>query len=376
MRTKSGVMDEPIGFLESELERAVVTMGRAPAEDNVVQISDSLRSQATLRERERRFRGLLDALPAAVYTTDAAGRITYYNDTAAALWGHRPPLGTSEWCGSWKLYWPDGTPLAHDECPMAIALKADRVVRGMEAVAERPDGTRVPFIPYPTPIHDDAGKLIGAVNMLVDITDRKRAEDQQALLVRELHHRVKNTLATVQAIMGSTARTVDNIEDFKTAIFGRIQSLAKTHLLLADDVRAVDFADILRSELDAFDSGIGGRITLQGPEVALTSQIAVSLGMAIHELTTNAAKHGALSVYGGKVEVTWSVTIDATRRTLTFDWVESGGPPVKEPTREGFGSRLLDFVLPGQIQARTRIEYAPEGVRVHCSLPLPAETKN
>lgn len=376
MRTKSGVMDEPIGFLESELERAVVTMGRAPAEDTVVQISDSLRSQATLRERERRFRGLLDALPAAVYTTDAAGRITYYNDTAAALWGHRPPLGTSEWCGSWKLYWPDGTPLAHDECPMAIALKADRTVRGMEAVAERPDGTRVPFIPYPTPIHDDAGKLIGAVNMLVDITDRKRAEDQQALLVRELHHRVKNTLATVQAIMGSTARTVDNIEDFKTAIFGRIQSLAKTHLLLADDVRAVDFADILRSELDAFDSGIGGRITLQGPEVALTSQIAVSLGMAIHELTTNAAKHGALSVYGGKVEVTWSVTIDATRRTLTFDWVESGGPPVKEPTREGFGSRLLDFVLPGQIQARTRIEYAPEGVRVHCSLPLPAETKN
>ncbi len=323
-------MDEPIGFLESELERAVATMDQAPAHDNVVQISEGLRAQATLRERERRFRDVLGALPAAVYTTDAAGRITYYNDAAAELWGHRPPLGTSEWCGSWKLYWPDGTPLAHNECPMATALKEDRSVRGMEAAAERPDGTRVPFIPYPTPIHDETGRLVGAVNMLIDITDRKRAEEQQALLVRELHHRVKNTLATVQAIMGSTARTVDNIEDFKTAIFGRIQSLAKTHLLLADDVKAVDFADILRNELDAFDSGIGGRITLQGPEVALTSPIAVSLGMVIHELTTNAAKYGALSVYGGKVEVTWSVTIDATRRTLTFDWVESGGPPVTE----------------------------------------------
>src|SRR6187401_365409 len=332
-------MEEPFGFLESEFERALTTMVPAPAADNVVQISDSLRSRDTLRVRERRFRELLGALPAAVYTTDAAGRITYYNDAAAELWGHRPPLGTSEWCGSWKLYWPDGTPLAHNVCPMAIALKENRIVRGMEAAAERPD-------------------------------------EQQGLLVRELHHRVKNTLATVQAIMGSTARSVDNIEDFKTAIFGRIQSLAKTHLLLADDVKAVDFADILRSELDAFDSGIGGRITLQGPEVALTSQIAVSLGMAVHELTTNAAKHGALSVYGGKVEVTWSVTIDATRRTLKFDWVESGGPPVKEPAREGFGSRLLDFVLPGQIQARTRIEYAPQGVRVHCSVPLPAETKN
>ena len=363
-----------MSFFETEFERILAVRGGAA--DNVVPIAEPHRAQATPRERERRVRELLDALPAAIYTTDAAGRITFYNEAAAELWGHRPALGSSEWCGSWKLFRPDGTPMPHDECPMAIALKEDRAVRGEEAACERPDGTRVPFIPYPTPIHDDAGRLVGAVNMLVDITDRKRAEEQQALLVRELHHRVKNTLATVQAIMGSTARSVDNIEDFKTAIFGRIQSLAKTHLLLADDVRAVDFADILRSELDAFDSGIGGRITLQGPAVALPSQIAVSLGMAIHELTTNAAKHGALSVYGGKVEVTWSVTIDATRRTLAFDWVESGGPPVKEPAREGFGSRLLDFVLPGQIQARTRIEYAPQGVRVHCSVPLPAETKN
>ena len=365
-------MDEPIGFLKNELDRAVIAYGPVPAADNVVPIVDTLRSNAALRERERRFRELLDALPAAVYTTDAAGRITYFNDAAAALWGHRPQLGTSEWCGSWKLFWPDGMPLRHDECPMAIALKEDRVVRGMEAAAERPDGTRVPFIPYPTPLHDESGRLVGAVNMLVDITDRKRAEEQQALLVRELHHRVKNTLATVQAIMGSTARTVDNMEDFKTALFGRIQSLAKTHLLLADQERAVEFSDILRSELDAFDDGTG-RITLQGPEVTLSSQLAVSLGMTIHELTANAAKYGALSVYGGKVEVTWNVTIDAVRRTLAFDWVETGGPPVTEPTRQGFGSRLLAFVLPGQIQAKTRVEYAREGVRVHCALPLPAD---
>jgi PAS domain S-box-containing protein len=371
VRGDSSKMDQKIGFLESELDRAVATFGQATAGDNVVPI-DGARSHATVRERERRFRELLDALPAAVYTTDAVGRITYYNEAAAALWGHRPLLGSSEWCGSWKLYWPDGTPLPHDQCPMAIALKADRVVRGMEAAAERPDGTRVPFIPYPTPIHDEADRLIGAVNMLVDITDRKRAEEQKTLLVRELHHRVKNTLAMVQAIAGSTARAVDNIEDFKTALFGRIQSLAKTHLLLADDDRAVKFEDILRSELDAFDDGSHERIVLNGPEVALNSQVAVSLGMAIHELTANAAKYGALSVYGGKVEVTWSVTIDAARRTLMFDWVESGGPAVTPPKREGFGSRLLAFVLRGQIQARITINYDPVGVRVRCTLPLPA----
>lgn len=366
-------MDEPIGFLESEFERAVFALGDAPAADNVIPIAENLRSRAHLRERERRFRRLLDALPAAVYTTDAAGRITYYNEAAVALWGHRPPLGTSEWCGSWKLFWADGMPMAHNECPMAIALKEDRIVRGMEATAERPDGTRVPIIPYPTPIHDESGKLVGAVNMIVDISDRKRAEEQQALLVRELHHRVKNTLATVQAIMGSTARSVDNIEDFKTALFGRIQSLAKTHLLLADDDRAVNFYEILRGELGAFDDGSKNRVVLSGPEVPLPSQLAVSLGMAIHELTTNAAKFGALSVYGGKVAVAWKVTIGATRRTLTFDWVESDGPPVAEPQRHGFGSRLLDFVLPGQIQAKTRIEYAPQGVRVSCTLPLPTQ---
>jgi two-component system, chemotaxis family, CheB/CheR fusion protein len=128
------------------------------------------------REGEFWWRDLVEALPAAIYTTDAAGRITFYNEAAAALWGCHPEIGKSEWCGSWKLYWPDGTPLPHDECPMAIALKTGRPVRGMEAVAERPDGTRVPFKPYPTPLRDASGKIVGAVNMLVDLTERVNTE--------------------------------------------------------------------------------------------------------------------------------------------------------------------------------------------------------
>jgi PAS domain S-box-containing protein len=122
----------------------------------------------------------IEALPAAIYMTDAEGRLTFYNRAAAELWGCRPELGESRFCGSWKLYWPDGTALPHDECPMALALRQRRSIRGMEAVAERPDGTRVPFIPYPTPLFDAAGKLTGAVNMLVDISERKRAEAELA----------------------------------------------------------------------------------------------------------------------------------------------------------------------------------------------------
>jgi PAS domain S-box-containing protein len=365
-------MDKP-GFLESELERLMAARAEGAADKNVVPFSSMVNAQATLHERERRFRELLNALPAAVYTTDAAGRITYFNEAAAELWGHRPQLGTSEFCGSWKLYWPDGTPMDHGECPMAIALRENRKVRGLEAIAERPDGTRVPFIPYPTPLHDESGRLVGAVNMLVDITERKHAEEQQALLVRELHHRVRNTLATVQAIMGSTARSAETVEDFKSALIGRIGALAKTHRLLTDESSGVTFGDLLHNELDAFDDGNDGRIALSGPEVHLSSQLAVSLGMAVHELSINAAQFGSLSVVGGTVHVTWSVTIDAQRRTLTFDWVESGGPVVAAPKRQGFGSRLLEYVLPGQIQAKATIDYRPEGVRIYCAVPMPLE---
>jgi PAS domain S-box-containing protein len=125
-------------------------------------------------------REAMQALPAAVYMTDAEGRLTFYNEAAVALWGCRPKLGESKFCGSWKLYWPDGTPLPHNECPMAMALRQKRPIRGMEAVAEHPDGTRIPFIPYPTPLFDTTGRLTGAVNMLVDIRERKRAEEALA----------------------------------------------------------------------------------------------------------------------------------------------------------------------------------------------------
>ena len=130
-----------------------------------------------LEVRDHRLEDVLEALPEAVYITDAEGRITYYNEAAARLWGVRPELGKSEFCGSWKLYWPDGTPLAHSECPMAMALKEKRAIRNVEAIAERPDGVRVPFMPFPTPLFDENGELTGGVNMLVDITERAIADE-------------------------------------------------------------------------------------------------------------------------------------------------------------------------------------------------------
>jgi hypothetical protein len=126
---------------------------------------------------EKRLHDLLGLLPAAVYTTDAAGRITFYNETAAALWGRRPTLNVDTCCGSARMYWPDGTPLPPDQCPMTVVLKEGRAVAGQEALVERPDGTRMPVMAFPSPLRDATGKVVGAVNMFVDITERKRNEE-------------------------------------------------------------------------------------------------------------------------------------------------------------------------------------------------------
>lgn len=119
----------------------------------------------------------LDALPAAIYMTDAEGRLTYFNDAAAELWGYRPPLGKAQWCGSWQLQSPDGHPLAHQDCPMAIAIKEKRAIRGAPAIAVRPDGTTVPFLAFPAPLLDESGALEGAVNLLVDTSRHRQAEE-------------------------------------------------------------------------------------------------------------------------------------------------------------------------------------------------------
>ncbi len=145
-------------------------------------ITDAKRVEAALHEAQRRSMDLVSALPAALYTTDAEGRLTFFNEAAATLWGHRPALGTTLWCGSWRLLWPDGQPMPHDECPMAVALKEGRAIAGAEAIAVRPDGTRVPFLAYPTPLRDAAGAIVGAMNMLIDISGRTQTERSAQML--------------------------------------------------------------------------------------------------------------------------------------------------------------------------------------------------
>ena len=205
LATGKGVRDQEVAIERPDGARIVALVNIEPIRDDsgrVIGAVNVFRERPEPRSDQFHLNGggrdsqqILLGLPAAVYTTDAAGRITFYNEAAAELWGVRPKLGTTEFCGSWKLYWPDGTPMAHDECPMALALKHKRPIRGMEAIAERPDGTRVPFIPYPTPLFDSSGALTGAVNTLVDITHRHAAESR----IRESEARYRTLAAVVES---------------------------------------------------------------------------------------------------------------------------------------------------------------------------------
>jgi PAS domain S-box-containing protein len=218
------------------------------------------------------------------------------------------------------------------------------------------------------------GTPLRMVGVNLDVTERIVAENRQNLLIRELHHRVKNTLATVQAIVGSTARTASSIDEFYQGFVGRIVSLAHTHNLLTEDYwQKASLRELLRNELGPYEDRSGARVSLDGPAIELPSEAAVPVGMAIHELTTNAAKHGALSVPGGQVAVGWDVRQEGARRMLHFTWVERGGPPVHQPTRQGFGSRLLQRVLTSQLQAEVRIAFPDSGLRFTMVMPLPRD---
>ena len=272
-------------------------------------ISAQKLAEEALRDSERRLQELLAAIPAAIYTTDAEGKITYYNEAAVDFAGRRPIVGSDEWCVSWKLYWPDGTPLPHDQCPMALSLKENRPIRGKEAIAERPDGSRIPFIPFPTPLHDADGKLIGAINMLVDVSERKQAETQQRVLMRELNHRVKNNMQMLQSLLFMASQQTQNSE--ARTVLGdvskRIAAMAAAQGVLygassANNFNAVEFVDaVCQAAQQSFPPSV--RIVREVAAGELDNDHAMPLALILNELLTNAVKYGCSGGDAGQIRV-------------------------------------------------------------------------
>ena len=192
-----------------------------------------------------------------------------------------------------------------------------------------------------------------------DITERKASEERQALLAREVDHRANNLMAVVQgAVRLSQAPTV---AELKQVLVGRITALARAHQLLADGRwTGADLRRLVEEELHAFATPGDGRIAIEGPPLALSPALAQAVAMAIHELTTNAVKHGALSAHGGSVEVAWTEPSEAAASVIT--WRERGGPPVVKPMRRGLGTTLLERALRGTVGGRTELDWDPAGL--------------
>jgi len=310
--------------------------------------------------REKQFRDLLQALPAAIYTTDADGRITFFNRACIDFAGRTPKIGDL-WCVTWKLFHPNGTPLAHEDCPMAIALKENRPVRDVEAVAERPDGSRICFMPYPTPLRDDAGRLLGAVNMLVDITTRKQAEERMMLLTGEVDHRSNNLLAVIQAMLRLTK--ADTAEEFQAAFQGRLSALANVQRLFSvSRWTGASIQRIIEEELRPYGSS---RVSIAGRDIRLPPALAQALAVSVHELATNAAKYGSLSGPSGQIDIRWQID---PADSLVLRWTESGGPQIAEPMRKGFGVDAIDGMV-RTLSGRITRQWKPEGLDCELSFP-------
>ncbi|GAB1584082.1 hypothetical protein PPNSA23_40250 [Phyllobacterium phragmitis] len=371
IRKRARKPDGAIVYLDVNASAVRDDEGRFRYGVRVIQdVTEAKLMEDRIRESELHMRDLLEALPAAVYTTDASGRITFFNQACIDLAGRTPQIG-DEWCVTWRLYTADGVPLPHDQCPMAVALREDRAIRGVEAVAERPDGTLVPFLPYPTPLHDANGKLVGAINMLVDITDRKQAENRQKTLIDELNHRVKNTLATVQSLAMQTARHSNSLQDFARRYEKRLLGLARAHDLLTKRHWGDAPLEFLAREiLSPMSSDSADRVTFQGPTITLNPRAALSLTMALNELATNATKYGALSCDGGQLSLSWQIRVTENRTMVDLTWHERGGPPVKAPTRRGFGTRLIERCIERDLSGELDLVFEGDGLFCRMSIPI------
>ena len=221
------------------------------------------------------------------------------------------------------------------------------------------------------PIRDDAGRVVGIFVQGHDVTNDVRASERQKLMIDELNHRVKNTLATVQSIAMQTARSHDDPRAFAQSFQARLLALSHTHdLLTRSHWEGADLRDVLRHETEAHGSH---RVSLSGPPVPLTPAAALSLGMIFHELATNAAKYGALAAAEGRIHVDWSLSGQDGRR-LTLTWREVGGPRVQPPTRRGFGARLIERNIRHDLAGTLALDYADGGLVAEISISLDRDT--
>ncbi|CAO3428227.1 sensor histidine kinase [Azospirillum doebereinerae] len=327
---------------------------------------DRLRDAAqALQDSEAQLRYALQAGRLGAWELDLATGRMQVSDICAANLGLPDKRGLFSYATLQACILPDDLPRQQRAVQRAIAAHEDLDVEYRNVW---PDGSVHWVQVRGRAVYDRNGTPTRMMGISLDVTERKQGEERQNLLLEELNHRVKNTLAIVQSIAGQTLRSAPSPAAFTEAFQARLQILSQAHdLLTRKQWQGALLEEIVGLTLAPYHGA--GRVRFGGPPVMLSTGVAVSLHLAFHELATNAAKYGALSVEGGAVEVAWSVD-GGDGKTLALTWRESGGPPVVAPNRRGFGSRMIERALPYELDGDVVLAFDPKGLRCVVSIPL------
>ena len=334
---------------------------------------DRMRLVERLRDSETRYRGAVITGRIAAWETDMVLRRRVWTEAGMDLFGLSLPNGIGVVGGE------------NDEFQRALHPDDKHMMKQFHNTADgvdsypcdyrivRPDGTTLWVSGRGRVVaRMPDGRAARVANIVVDVTERRKAEEHVQLLMREMSHRSKNLLAVVQAIAARTLRNTDNLKDFETRFAQRLRGLAASHdLLLHRSWRGAPLTDLARQQLGPFVEADESRLALTGPEVMLTSEATQAVGLALHELATNATKYGAWSASTGTVAVAWDFNdqIGAAQR-LRLSWVERGGPQVTSPTRKGFGHVMIESMVAQMVNGEVSTDFGAEGLNWTLNIPM------
>ncbi len=313
-----------------------------------------------LAEAQQRIEIALRGSPISVFSQDKDMRFT---------WAHNPPAGLSPGRLEGKT---DAEVLPAEAAKTIMAAKQKAMDTGdaqqLETNLELL-GRKRSFYLVIEPLLDEHDAVLGTTSVAVDISDRKASEDQLRLVLRELTHRCKNMLAVIHAIARQTASRTRSVDDFLDRFSARLVAIGCSHdLLIADDWHGASLRMLVEQQLGNHTDRIGEQIAIEGEDVMLKPEAVQNLGLALHELATNAQKYGSLSGPEGRVSIRWQFCEDASKLRLT--WQERGGPPVTPPERSGFGRAMIETVVGRALEGDVRLSFPPKGVRCEIVIPL------
>lgn len=328
-----------------------------------LELRKTLRSQQQLLRRARaaeqqkaNYERMVKQASEFMGIADARGVVVFLNDAAMALLGVLP----SEFARQHVLEYISGSDRDRFREEAMPLIRQGEACDIEVKLRHSGDGLEIPALLTTFPLRDEDGELLGYGIVTRDLSEQKEEEDRRAQMMSEAAHRIKNTLAVVHAIVTQTLRTATNLEEGRDSISKRVAALAKAQDILTSAEGAVaDIADVVESALAPHDAGLG-RISFNGPKHPLSPRQSMGLSLALHELSTNAAKYGALSGESGTVRIDWSIAADGA---FLLEWVETGGPPVSRPVTTGFGSKLIQRMLAPYFGGTAGIDYHAEGVR-------------